>query len=1534
MTTPPPPRRSAASTLPRLDSLDHLRNFLHESGYFPEDARIPDDLFALPPHLRGPDDARIIALAGDERNDPTLTVLFVPRAYLTREVLLRMRRTLANRSLDGMVVCTDDWQLMTLYLLRQQDEQQQPAPQTDAQQQPAPRPVRDFPTWTMNIHELRPNDLQALQLLAIHEADMFELDRHLLRAFKRAERETLYNNQGFFSNYYLLERVERDLAEWCDMAASMEALRAAIEAVLPAPGATLDAEATRAQVVLPILAALGWKADPASATARYDLALKVGGKRRAICNVVAAGESLSLPNDTLAQHEGSPDMRMIAALTSDGDAEMPWGILTNGTVWRLFSKVAESASGVYYEIDVPDLLAVGQTSDLRFFAAFFGAAGLAPTPAQPVSLALRIYQNGQHSAQKVGEDLKKAIFDEVFVYLATALAEAMRRRGDDVESAEGLARIYRATLILLYRLLFLLYAESRRLLPTLHLAYYPHSLSNLLKHIALQRNRLAISGTEKPLDATAPWIWQRLKEIFRAVDAGQPTWGVPRYNGGLFSDDASDAHALLASLDEVGALFLSVGLDGLARDQVAQNATTINGALRLIDYMALDVRRLGSIYEGLLEFQLCCADQTLVWRDDQWQALAKGQKLKDNVMRVEKGQLYLQHTRRERKASGSYYTPDYIVRYIVEHAVGPVFKERVRLFADTMNRLRTRRTELRRATSSATVQHLRGEVERLEQATRETLLDLKILDPAMGSGHFLVSTVDYLSDQMIAVLEQYADNPIYPHLRTIRESILESLRNQGIGAAFISEEQLSNRNLLRRMVMKRCVYGVDLNDLAVELARLSLWLHSFTVGAPLSFLDHHLKWGNSLIGTRVTEVEQELKADLFGGPFAGLLAATTQMTELVQIADATYAELERSEALYRDFEQAVAPYKAMLDIWVSQHFGNRYAKDFLTLFQGDTVRAVQGEITLSKNHQGAIEQGRTLAADKRFFHWDLEFPEVFVDLQRKHWKVEGEAGFDAVIGNPPWTRITDTLSVKYFKDSFSTIEGKQDTYRLFMERAISVLHQGSWHSFVVPSSFLSIPAAKKLRTLLIRNFLHNIAKVQTGAFEEVSANIVVYVLETPHKGTHMVCVEDWESGSVKYIRQADWERGDCVFSIDISGREQRILERVSMYSFSLFKEYEYVLGMQLYHNTTHKQQEMKERIHHLSHYATGYTAELGGSNIDRYSISLQDTDWVKIDRNKAYSVPNERFFKDARIIVREIPGNKSLVASLISEHVYSNKSTMIVRTTPKTSYSLEYLLCSINSKLVYFCFAHLASKASQALFPRLSLTYLRNLPIRRIHFTTPKRERTRRVKELSAQADAMTAPDAPLAVLREVGPFRASALGQALAALLPTDDNGLFLAFAQGASGAEEHSDVVHDLLAHLAQRMIDLNKQKQQEMQRYLGGLEQRLDIAHGDKTGIAALSGKTTLQNYLGDYQKGEEAQPWEAVLAVLSKNKGKFGVGKQVLEAPQVGRLRADYERSLATLAPIKAQLARTDALIDQVVYLLYGLSADEVAVVEGA
>jgi hypothetical protein len=152
----------------------------------------------------------------------------------------------------------------------------------------------------------------------------------------------------------------------------------------------------------------------------------------------------------------------------------------------------------------------------------------------------------------------------------------------------------------------------------------------------------------------------------------------------------------------------------------------------------------------------------------------------------------------------------------------------------------------------------------------ERLFDLKVLDPAMGSGHFLVEAVDFVTDRLLNFLNAFPINPVNFALDRTRQSILESLGQQGVT---VDPAKLTDINLLKRHVLKRCIYGVDLNPMAVELAKVSLWLDAFTLGAPLNFLDHHLRCGNSLIGATFEDLRQALSGRLFGIDYEPLLRA-------------------------------------------------------------------------------------------------------------------------------------------------------------------------------------------------------------------------------------------------------------------------------------------------------------------------------------------------------------------------------------------------------------------------------------------------------------------------------------------------------------------------------------------------------------------------------------------------------------------------------------------------------------------------------------
>ena len=167
----------------------------------------------------------------------------------------------------------------------------------------------------------------------------------------------------------------------------------------------------------------------------------------------------------------------------------------------------------------------------------------------------------------------------------------------------------------------------------------------------------------------------------------------------------------------------------------------------------------------------------------------------------------------------------------------------------------------------------------------------------MGSGHFLVEAVDFITDRLLTFLNQFPVNPVSFMLDRTRRNILEALGEQGVT---VDPDKLTEVNLLKRHVLKRCIYGVDLNPMAVELAKVSLWLDAFTLGAPLSFLDHHLRCGNSLDRGDVQGPGDDGHAtgQLFGIDYEPLLRAIRHVIQVNKMADATAAEVKQSASEY------------------------------------------------------------------------------------------------------------------------------------------------------------------------------------------------------------------------------------------------------------------------------------------------------------------------------------------------------------------------------------------------------------------------------------------------------------------------------------------------------------------------------------------------------------------------------------------------------------------------------------------------------------
>jgi len=332
------------------------------------------------------------------------------------------------------------------------------------------------------------------------------------------------------------------------------------------------------------------------------------------------------------------------------------------------------------------------------------------------------------------------------------------------ESQESMRQIYQASLSLLYKLLFLLYAEARALLPINNPGYREQSLTTLAQWAAERLDKgLPLS------DAThATARYDALLALFHRIDQGDPNLAIPRYNGGLFNPDSPENQFL--EEHKLSDRAVARAVDILVRD-----------ADQPVDYAYISVRNLGAIYEGLLENRLVV------------------KRLPKSAETLEVCQVELVDDKGERKATGSYYTPDYIVEYIVQHTLDPILDERDRQFRAAMDRCAGLRRQLQRVSDTKRVGLLREQLRGAEQEARDAFLGIKVLDPATGSGHFLVNAVDYLTDGIIQRMQAYHDdhpkvpwawNPIQQLIERVRTEILEEMDHQGIVAHPTGDEAL------------------------------------------------------------------------------------------------------------------------------------------------------------------------------------------------------------------------------------------------------------------------------------------------------------------------------------------------------------------------------------------------------------------------------------------------------------------------------------------------------------------------------------------------------------------------------------------------------------------------------------------------------------------------------------------------------------------------------------------------------------------------
>ena len=672
--------------------------------------------------------------------------------------------------------------------------------------------------------------------------------------------------------------------------------------------------------------------------------------------------------------ETAPSTQMLRYLRRVDDlttGKLRWGILTNGARWRLYYQGARSVSEQFFEMDLAALLDLpghneglfALTKDdrrhwLKVFALVFRREAFLAGTADPRTFHQRAIEEGRFYEERVAASLSALVFGQVFPELASAIAAATPEA--------SLPEVREATLVLLYRLLFILYAEDRDLLPVRNTSYDDYALREKVRGDVRRRK-----DRDDVFSTSAARYWSAIDDLCRAIDQGDASIGLPPYNGGLFDRKRIPLLANIRLGDDV----MAKAIDALSFEQ------TPNGR-RYINYRDLGVQQLGSIYERLLEQEIVREGSEIAVRP--------------NVF--------------ARKGSGSYYTPDDLVGLIIEETIGPLVRS-------SMDNFTAKHSEL--ATGQLPEDRRISRLKQLDPA--EKLLELKVCDPAMGSGHFLVNLVDHLADRVItamaeaeALVDDYI-SPLTERIDVIRNTIMGNAEERGWA---IDVEQLDDRHIVRRMILKRCVYGVDKNPMAVELAKVSLWLHTFTVGAPLSFLDHHLRCGDSLFGSWVrTGIDRatEQGGPLFlQGPLKRATRAAAPMQIIEGLTDAEIAEAHRSADVFAEVEEMTAPLNAFLSLiqafdWLN--IRDRADKAalyayFLSIF-GDPIDIASGKIEVLTGVEGGkrfarlLDQARELLDDERFFNWQVVFPGVWSE-----WESNGiHGGFDAVIGNPPWDRM-------------------------------------------------------------------------------------------------------------------------------------------------------------------------------------------------------------------------------------------------------------------------------------------------------------------------------------------------------------------------------------------------------------------------------------------------------------------------------------------------------------------------------------------------
>jgi hypothetical protein len=619
---------------------------------------------------------------------------------------------------------------------------------------------------------------------------------------------------------------------------------------------------------------------------------------------------------------------------------VPWLIMLRGTQLRLYPARIEFGVGrkglaeTFFEVDLPQLT----RDNAGYVDLIFSAAALDEN-----GTAYEILKSSTQYAVELGERLRDKVYEEIIPDLALAIADSLIERDYEMD-AEGLDLAYQLTLRVFFRMLFQVYAEDRKLLPYGENTKYDR---NAIKTMAKD----FVENPEQEFDEDSTSLWDDLAQVWRVIDSGDRAWGVPAYNGGLFASDKEiNEHGYILKDVHISNSVMGPVLKALLLDEAD------DGETGQIDFRSLSVREFGTIYEGLLESSLGLAEVDLTLDDKGTWIPAKK---KDEVYAYA-GQVYFHNTSGQRKGTGSYFTPSFVVEHLLERSLDPSL--------------------------DAHLEKVKALLAKQDHAgAGELFFDFRVADLAMGSGHFLTSAIDHIEQRMAAFLAE--DGNVIPGVT----AELQKLERAAIDALGPDAPEPERSSLLRRQIARRCIYGLDINPIAVELARVSIWIHTFVRGLPMSSLDHNLVCANSLTG--IGSIDEVLDIVVSGRKGNDVSFYDTEFTDILDKAKQTLADAALlAESTKEEARMATQAAKRAMKEAEEAKFICDAAIMIRSLDQLDMIGLEPGKI--AKVASSAVKQA--LIAPLKPAHMPVLFPEVFL---------RDNAGFDVLIGNPPWEKL-------------------------------------------------------------------------------------------------------------------------------------------------------------------------------------------------------------------------------------------------------------------------------------------------------------------------------------------------------------------------------------------------------------------------------------------------------------------------------------------------------------------------------------------------